>query len=140
MSGGILFEKRTWIGLGAAVGVMGVVFLLGSLLIVHGVLPIGTAAPLVWIGYGMAAFIGGRVAAASKRGWLCACIPGLMLYVLAWLLALCCEGKIDFSANGAGITIMVVLGILAAALGSKPKKKRRHGKRGKGTVKRTIRR
>lgn len=140
MRGGILFEKRTWIGLGAAVGIMGVVFMVGSLLMVHGVLPMEAASPLVWSSYGLAALIGGRVAAAGKRERLCACVPGLIIYVLAWMLALCCEGRIDFFANGIGITIMVILGILTAVLWSRPRKKSRHSKRGKRSVTRTIHR
>lgn len=140
MSAGILFGKRTWIGFGVSVGVLLVLLLFGAFFIVRGMLPMNAASPWVWVSYGLAALISGRVAATRQDQKLCALITGGMLYGFAWLLALCCECTLDFAANGIGITIAVFAGVLIALLGNKKKKKGSRGRKVKRTSVRTVRR
>lgn len=131
MSAGMLFGKRTWIGFGVAIGVMVLSLLLGALLAVRGALPMEAVSPWLWVSYGLAALIGGRVAAIGQWRQLCALVPGVLLYVLAWLLALCSECSIDFSGGGLGITISVAAGIVVALMSCSRKKKRSHVGKGK---------
>lgn len=140
MSAGILFGKRTWIGIGITVGILLIMVLFGSLLIVRGILPMGAVSPCLWISYGVAALIGGRVAAAGQGRKLCAFIPGAMVYVLAWLLALCSECMIDFTANGLGITVAVAIGMFIAFIGGRGKKKSNRTRKVKRPSTRTLRR
>lgn len=140
MSAGMLFGKRTWIGFGVTVGVMLLSLLLGALLAVRGILPAGGMAPWLWVSYGLAAFIGGRVAAVGQGRQLCALVPAVLLYALAWLLALCSECVIDFSAHGVGITIAVAMGAVIAFMSCGGKKKRSRGKKGKRPAVRPVRR
>lgn len=140
MSAGILFGKRTWIGIGVTIGVLILMLLLGALLIVRGILPMGAVSPWLWVSYGLAVLIGGRVAATGQGRQLCALVPGVVLYILAWLLALCSECTIDFAANGLGITAAIAIGMLIAFMSSSRKKKHRRNKAAKRPSVRTIRR
>lgn len=139
MSVGILFGKRTWIGLGISLAVLILALLMGALLIVRGLLPMDAASPWLWISYFLAALLGGCVAAGQGQQ-LCALMPGALLYILAWLLALCSECSIDFAANGLGITIAVVVGIIMALMKGRKKKKSSRSRKGKRPSVRTIRR
>ena len=123
MSTGVLFGKRTWSGVGVALGVLIVVLLIGALLVVRGILPMDAVSLWLWFSYGLAVFVGGRIAAAGQGRGVCAIVPGATLYVLAWLLALCSDCTIEFSANGLGITVAVAIGVLLALMGGKRRKK-----------------
>lgn len=140
MSAGILFGKRTWVGLGTAIVLLVLMLLLGALLIVRGQLPMGVASPWLWVSYGLSAFIGGRIAAAGQGRKLCAFMPGAMIYALAWLMALCSECMIDFSMNGLGITMAVVIGTIIAFVGGKKKKRSSRNRKKKIPSTRTLRR
>ena len=140
MSAGILFGKRTWVGLSVTVGVLLIMLLLGALLVVRGFLPMGAISPWLWVSYGLAVLIGGRIAAAGQGRKLCAFVPGAMIYVLAWLFALCSECMIDFDANGLEITIAVAIGTLIAFAGSRGKKKGSRRRKAKIPSTRTLRR
>ena len=140
MSVGILFGKRTWIGVGAAISTLLLMVLLGSLLIVREILPMEAVSPWLWLSYGLAAFVGGCLAAVGQRRKVCAFVPGTMVYVLAWLLALCSECRIDFASNGIGITIAVGIGMLAAFMGYRGKKKRRYNRSVKRPAAKALRR
>ena len=140
MSVGILFGKRTWIGVGAAISTLLLMVLLGSLLIVRGILPMEAVSPWLWLSYGLAAFAGGCLAAAGQGRKLCAFMPGTMVYVLAWLLALCSECRIDFASNGPGITVAVGIGMLVAFMGCRGKKKRRRSRSVKRPSAKALRR
>ena len=139
MNAGILFGKRTWIGLGVSIGVLSVSLLLGAFFIVRGLLPMNVASPWVWVSYGLATLIGGRITAGKEKK-LCALVTGAMLYGLAWLLAMCCESTVDFAANGIGITIAVFAGVIVVLLSSRHKKKGSRGRKVKRTSVRTVRR
>lgn len=140
MSVGILFGKRTWVGVSIAIGILVVMLLLGALLIVQGLLPMRAVSPWLWASYGLAAFVGGCIAAAGQGRKLCAFVPGTMVYVLAWLLALCSECRIDFASNGLGITVAVGIGMLAAFMGCRGKKKRRRSRSVKRPSAKALRR
>ena len=141
MSTGTLFGKRTWIGFGCAAGLLCVLLMLGAFLAVRCILPMTVVPVWLWISYGLAALIGGRVAATGQGRELCAFLPGMLLYMVAWLLALCSECKIDFPSVGVGITIAVMAGVVIAYLScSKKKKRNRDGKRHKRPSMRTVRR
>ena len=140
MSAGILFGKRTWIGFGIAVGILLIMVLLGALFIVRGLLPMGAVSPWLWVSYGVAAFAGGRVAAAGQGRKLCAFIPGIFVYVLAWLLALCSECMIDFAANGLGITIAVAIGMFIPFAGGRGKKRSSRSRKVKRPSTKALRR
>ena len=140
MSVGILFGKRTWIGVGAAISTLLLMVLLGSLLIVRGILPMEAVSPWIWLSYGLSAFVGGCLAAVGQGRKVCAFVPGMMVYVLAWLLALCSECRIDFASNGIGITVAVGIGMLAAFMGCRGKKKRRYNRSVKRPAAKTLRR
>lgn len=125
---GDLFGKRTWIGYGVSLGVLLLMLLLGSLLTVREVLPMNFVSPWLWISYGTAALLGGYIAAAGKGRHMCAIVPGTMLYVTAWLFALCSECPITFAANGLGITVAVCMGMILALICRKGKKRSRSRK------------
>lgn len=137
MNVGMLFGKRTWIGFG--VSVMGMITLLslGALLVIKGVIPMNITPLWLWISYGIAAMVGGRIAGKSLR--VCAFMPAGLLYIVAWGMALCSECEISFIANGAGITVAVAAGAIIAFLTS-GKKKHKKSIRGKRPVPRSIRR
>ena len=122
---GALFGKRTWIGYGVSLGILLLMILLGSLLTVREVLPMNFVSPWLWISYGAAALLGGYIAAAGKGRHMYAIIPGTLLYVTAWLFALCSECPIAFASNGLGITAAVCMGMLLALICRKGKKRSR---------------
>ena len=137
MNVGMLFGKRTWIGFG--VSVMGMITLLslGALLVIKGVIPMNIAPLWLWISYGIAAMVGGRIAGKSLQA--CAFMPAGLLYIVAWGMALCSECEISFITNGVGITVAVLAGAIIAFLTS-GKKKHKKSIRGKRPVPRSIRR
>ena len=123
MRAGVLFGKRTWWGFGVASGVLIVTLLIGALLVVRGILPMEAVSLWLWLSYGVSALSGGRVAAMGQGRDIRAVVPGTALYVLAWLLALCSDCTINFTANGLGITLAVAAGVLLALMGGKRRKK-----------------
>ena len=125
---GDLFGKRAWIGYGVSLCVLLLMILLGSLLTVREVFPMNFMPPWLWISYGAAALLGGYIAAAGKGRHMCAIVPGTMLYVTAWLFALCSECPITFAANGLGITVAVCMGMILALICRKGKKRSRSRK------------
>lgn len=122
------FGKRTWIGVCVSFSVIMVFLLLGALFLVRGIVPMKLTSLCLCLSYGAAALTGGCVAAAGQKNRVCALLPGVVLYVTAWLAALCSENGIDFSANGIGITVAVAVGIGIACLSCGKKKKYHRGK------------
>lgn len=136
----MFLNRRTGIGFGAAVCSMVLSLLLCALLLVRGVLPMSAATVWLWISYGLAALLGGRIAAAKQGGRLCAFFPAAFLYVLIWLLALGCKGEINFTAFGIGVTAAVIVGTLLAYMTAGSKRKKRSSYSKKRPAARTSRR
>lgn len=124
-------DKQTWIGFSAAVGITVFSLLLCALLMVRSILPESAAPMWLWITYGLASFLSGRIAAKGQGRQVCAFLPAAILYGSLWLLALSCKGNIQFPSHGIGITISALVGALLAFLtaGRKKKKKSRHSKK-----------
>ena len=124
-------DKRTGIGIVAAVFMMILSLMACALLLVRRVIPTDTASIWLWISYGFATLMGGRIAAKGQGRQLCALIPAIFMYVVIWLLALGCKGGLNFSAHGIGITICVTIGAVIAFISSGRNRKTRspHSKR-----------
>lgn len=118
-----IMNKRTAIGVGVSVCIMVLSLLLCAFVLVRGVLPQQFAPAWLYVSYGFAALLGGRVAVKQGSGYF-ALLPSLCLYLLAWILALTCKGDIQFFPLGPGITIAVLLGGVLAYLLSGKKRRR----------------
>ncbi|MBR5571989.1 MAG: hypothetical protein IKV99_05050 [Oscillospiraceae bacterium] len=124
-------DKRTGIGFVATMCIAVLSLLLCALLMVRGILPESAAGVWLWITFGLASFIGGKLSAAGQGRQACAFLPAAFLYGLIWLLALSCKGEIRFAVHGIGITAAVVVGALLAFLTTcgKRRKKSPHGRK-----------
>ena len=143
---GRYFYVRRETDVGSA-GLAGVLFLssiaadvIGALLAVKGILPMGSVAAWVYGGWALGAFLGVRVAVRGRSGTVQA---SLLLaagaYVLIWLVGLTVFGTAAFAHHGLGITLAVVAGtLLGAVLGQgrrhRKKKPVRRGRQHRGTI------
>lgn len=139
-------RRETDVGPAGLAGVDGTVFssiaadVIGALLAVKGILPMGSVAAWVYGGWALGAFLGVRVAVRGRSGTVQA---SLLLaagaYVLIWLVGLTVFGTAAFAHHGLGITLAVVAGaLLGAVLGQgrrhRKKKPVRRGRQHRGTI------
>lgn len=126
-AGKLTWGRRDWLGLMALFLSSIAADVIGALLAVKGILPMGSVAAWVYGGWALGAFLGVRVAVRGRSGTVQA---SLLLaagaYVLIWLVGLTVFGAATFTHHGLGITLAVVAGaLLGAVLGQG----RRHRKR-----------
>lgn len=129
MTLGIVFGKRVWIGLGVSVGVMSLLVSLLAALVTQGVVSQTQCGVWLSVFYGIAAFVGGRLAMGGVP--LRACVTAALFYGMVWLLALWGEGEVRFAPLGWYATAAVVLGGIAAVFTRSGRGRRRRGYRGK---------
>ena len=121
-AGKLTWGRRDWLGLMALFFSSIAADVIGALLAVKGILPMGSVAAWVYGGWALGAFLGVRVA-----------------YVLIWLVGLTVFGTAAFAHHGLGITLAVVAGaLLGAVLGQgrrhRKKKPVRRGRQHRGTI------
>ena len=126
-AGKLTWGRRDWLGLMVLFLSSITADVIGALLAVKGILPMGSVAAWVYGGWALGAFLGVRVAVRGRSGTVQA---SLLLaagaYVLIWLVGLTVFGTAAFAHHGLGITLAVVAGaLLGAVLGQG----RRHRKR-----------
>lgn len=126
-AGKLTWGRRDWLGLMVLFLSSIAADVIGALLAVKGILPMGSVAAWVYGGWALGAFLGVRVAVRGRSGTVQA---SLLLaagaYVLIWLVGLTVFGTAAFAHHGLGITLAVVAGtLLGAVLGQG----RRHEKR-----------
>ena len=140
MALGKLLGKQTWLGLGAAVGLLLLSVMLGALLIVKGMLP-ASAATMWCCGCCVLSAMTGGCAAGKGRGEpLLALMTTLLLYGVMWIVALASSEPITFSEKGLWITGCVWGGgLMACALCRGKKRKKRVKYPAKTAVKRRKR-
>ena len=145
-AGKLTWGRRDWLGLmvlflsSITADVGGAAAVIGALLAVKGILPMGSVAAWVYGGWALGAFLGVRVAVRGRSGTVQA---SLLLaagaYVLIWLVGLTVFGTAAFAHHGLGITLAVVAGaLLGAVLGQgrrhRKKKPVRRGRQHRGTI------
>ena len=139
-AGKLTWGRRDWLGLMALFLSSIAADVIGALLAVKGILPMGSVAAWVYGGWALGAFLGVRVAVRGRSGTVQA---SLLLaagaYVLIWLVGLTVFGTAAFAHHGLGITLAVVAGaLLGGALGQgrrqRNKKPVRRGWQHRGTV------
>ena len=135
-AGKLTWGRRDWLGLMVLFLSSIAADVIGALLAVKGILPMGSVAAWVYGG----AFLGVRVAVRGRSGTVQA---SLLLaagaYVLIWLVGLTVFGTAAFAHHGLGITLAVVAGtLLGAVLGQgrrhRKKKPVRRGRQHRGTI------
>ena len=136
----IAVDKRTGVGFGVTVAFMMLSLMVCAFFLVRGVVPERAVNLWLWISYGLAAMLGGRIASAGKGRQVCALFPAILLYVLVWLLALSCKGNIQFFTQGTGSTIAIAIGSLFSLLTAGKPKKKKDLRRKKRPTGRTVRR
>ena len=110
-AGKLTWGRRDWLGLMALFFSSIAADVIGALLAVKGILPMGSVAAWVYGGWALGAFLGVRVAVRGRSGTVQA---SLLLaagaYVLIWLVGLTVFGTAAFAHHGLGITLAVVAG------------------------------
>ena len=116
-AGKLTWGRRDWLGLMVLFLSSITADVIGALLAVKGILPMGSVAAWVYGGWALGAFLGVRVAARGRSGTVQA---SLLLaagaYVLIWLVGLTVFGTAAFAHHGLGITLAVVAGALLGAV------------------------
>lgn len=139
-AGKLTWGRRDWLGLMVLFLSSIAADVIGALLAVKGILPMGSVAAWVYGGWALGAFLGVRVAVRGRSGTVQA---SLLLaagaYVLIWLVGLTVFGTAAFAHHGLGITLAVVAGTLLGAVlwqGRRHRKKKpvRRGRQHRGTI------
>ena len=139
-AGKLTWGRRDWLGLMVLFLSSITADVIGALLAVKGILPMGSVAAWVYGGWALGAFLGVRVAVRGRSGTVQA---SLLLaagaYVLIWLVGLTVFGTAAFAHHGLGITLAVVAGaLLGAVLGQgrrhRKKKPVRRGRQHRGKI------
>ena len=108
-AGKLTWGRRDWLGLMVLFLSSIAADVIGALLAVKGILPMGSVAAWVYGGWALGAFLGVRVAVRGRSGTVQA---SLLLaagaYVLIWLVGLTVFGTAAFAHHGLGITLAVV--------------------------------
>ena len=116
-AGKLTWGRRDWLGLMVLFLSSITADVIGALLAVKGILPMGSVAAWVYGGWALGAFLGVRVAVRGRSGTVQA---SLLLaagaYVLIWLVGLTVFGTAAFAHHGLGITLAVVAGALLGAV------------------------
>lgn len=116
-AGKLTWGRRDWLGLMVLFLSSIAADVIGALLAVKGILPMGSVAAWVYVGWALGAFLGVRVAVRGRSGTVQA---SLLLaagaYVLIWLVGLTVFGTAAFAHHGLGITLAVVAGALLGAV------------------------
>ena len=106
-AGKLTWGRRDWLGLMALFLSSIAADVIGALLAVKGILPMGSVAAWVYGGWALGAFLGVRVAVRGRSGTVQA---SLLLaagaYVLIWLVGLTVFGTAAFAHHGLGITLV----------------------------------
>lgn len=135
-AGKLTWGRRDWLGLMVLFLSSITADVIGALLAVKGILPMGSVAAWVYGGWALGAFLGVRVAVRGRSGTVQA---SLLLaagaYVLIWLVGLTVFGTAAFAHHGLGITLAVVAGALLGQ-GRRHRKKKpvRRGRQHRGTI------
>lgn len=114
---GHIWDRRTWIGLLAALLLLLVLFAAVAFLVGKEWLSETAIPTAVCISYSLAAVLGGSIAARGKGNRLLRSMTVCaLLYAVIWIAALSSGGAIRFGATGVWITAALVGGALLAAL------------------------
>ena len=129
-AGKLTWGRRDWLGLMALFLSSIAADVIGALLAVKGILPMGSVAAWVYGGW----VLRGRSGTVQASLLLAA-----GAYVLIWLVGLTVFGTAAFAHHGLGITLAVVAGaLLGAVLGQgrrhRKKKPVRRGRQHRGTI------
>ena len=135
-AGKLTWGRRDWLGLMALFLSSIAADVIGALLAVKGILPMGSVAAWVYGGWALGAFLGVRVGSGTVQASL---LLAAGAYVLIWLVGLTVFGTAAFAHHGLGITLAVVAGaLLGAVLGQgrrhRKKKPVRRGRQHRGTI------
>lgn len=138
-AGKLTWGRRDWLGLMVLFLSSIAADVIGALLAVKGILPMGSVAAWVYGGWALGAFLGVRVAVRGRNGTVQASLLAAGAYVLIWLVGLTVFGTAAFAHHGLGITLAVVAGaLLGAVLGQgrrhRKKKPVRRGRQHRGAI------
>lgn len=138
-AGKLTWGQRDWLGLMVLFLSSIAADVIGALLAVKGILPMGSVAAWVYGGWALGAFLGVRVAVRGRSGTVQAALLAAGAYVLIWLVGLTVFGTAAFAHHGLGITLAVVAGtLLGAVLGQgrrhRKKKPVRRGRQHRGAI------
>lgn len=111
------FDKRILIGAAAALAAVIVFFALTAAFLSKGWLTLDSQVPAICLSYGIAALLGGMIAARGKGKRLQRCLlVCAMLYALIWIAALSSGQAVRFLPEGAWFTAALIGGSIVAAL------------------------
>lgn len=135
-AGKLTWGRRDWLGLMVLFLSSITADVIGALLAVKGILPMGSVAAWVYGGWALGAFLGVRGRSGTVQASL---LLAAGAYVLIWLVGLTVFGTAAFAHHGLGITLAVVAGaLLGAVLGQgrrhRKKKPVRRGRQHRGTI------
>lgn len=135
-AGKLTWGRRDWLGLMVLFLSSIAADVIGALLAVKGILPMGSVAAWVYGGWALGAFLGVRGRSGTVQASL---LLAAGAYVLIWLVGLTVFGTAAFAHHGLGITLAVVAGtLLGAVLGQgrrhRKKKPVRRGRQHRGTI------
>lgn len=128
---GVFRTKRLWIALAVSVGVLLVLWAVGAMLAVKGILPQTSQTGWVAVSYIVAGALGGWIAGRKQKGSLIHSLTlALLLVVTAVLMAWILFGGISLSDGGWKIALFTVAGSLLAAFVTAGRRSGRRGRKG----------